>query len=465
MAKDIETLNKDIETNVRQANEITEKAEADAREITDEESLAIDALLATVEGLKGELKAAEEKAAKNQERKDKIAAAVKEINAPRVRISNGQIPNADPDKPNVRVKGYHALYGSLKAFDNVESAYRCGHYFRALAGSHSSKMWCRNHGLNIYAANSEGSDSLGGVLVPPEFTGNIIILRENYGVFRKECKVIPMARDVYEWPRRVNGVTVYWAGENGALTESDATFDMVQLVAQKLTALSLMSVELEDDALVNMADYIIDEFAYGFSKEEDAAGFNGDGTSAHGGFTGVVTKFNNNYSTAPLQGAYAAASGHHTFGTFDNTDLTGFMGTLPQYAHDGAKFYCSQTFHDVVFQRLAAVAGGNTIQTLSGEFKPAYLGHEIVISQQLPMGANTNYSNTAVCLFGRLDMACAMGERKGIEARRSDDRYFELDQVGLKATERVCFNAHDVGTLASASTPLAGPVVALMGTT
>jgi HK97 family phage major capsid protein len=60
--------------------------------------------------------------------------------------------------------------------------------------------------------------------------------------------------------------------------------------------------------------------------------------------------------------------------------------------------------------------------------------------------------------FGDLSLAARMGERRGIRVKTSDDRYFEYDQIGIQATERVDVNVHDVGDATTA-----GPIVALIG--
>ena len=60
-----------------------------------------------------------------------------------------------------------------------------------------------------------------GFLVPDEFQNDLIDLREKFGVFRQNAKIVPMASDTRTDPRRVNGVTAYFVGESTAATLSD----------------------------------------------------------------------------------------------------------------------------------------------------------------------------------------------------------------------------------------------------
>jgi len=56
--------------------------------------------------------------------------------------------------------------------------------------------------------------------------------------------------------------------------------------------------------------------------------------------------------------------------------------------------------------------------------------------------------------FGDLRLASAMGERRQMTIRRSAERYFDSDQLGILSTERIDIVNHDMG---SATVP--GPLV------
>lgn len=333
-------------------------------------------------------------------------------------------------------------------------AYKIGQFCRAaLFGREDAVEWCRNNGVSLQKAQGEGVNSAGGVLVPEEMMASIIVLRETYGIFRRECRVVPMARDTLNWPRRVGGLTAYFVGENTALTESAATFDNVNLTAKKLAALTKISTEIAEDAVVNIADYIVNEVAYAFAKQEDACGFNGDGTSTYGGIRGLTTiAVDGNHNA----GKYVSASGHTTFATIDATDITGTMALLPQYALPNARFYISQTGFAATFERLIATLGGNRLDVIDGKIVYRYLGFPIVISQQLPL-VTSSLANKAMMFFGDLSLAAAMGERRGVTIRRLDERFADSDQIGIMGTERFDINVHDMGDNNNA-----GPLVSLV---
>jgi len=351
-------------------------------------------------------------------------------------------------------------YGKLVAFKGTtaeDDAYLSGMFIRAtLFKNEQAAEWCRNNGLGVHLkAQSEGTNTAGGFLVPTQFETAIIDLREEYGMFRQNCRMVPMGSDSMTIPRRSGGVTAYFVGENAAITESQKSWDQISLSAKKIGALSRMSTELAEDAVINIADDLAQEMAYAFASLEDDCGWNGTGSSAYGGITGCRVKIIDGTHTAS---AKDAATNHDTFAEIDASDLATVMAALPKYAERNAKWYCSQPAWALVFQRLMAASGGVTIGELSGG-KPrrAYLGYEVVIDQKLPTSTG-DLSDVAMLFFGDLSLSTRMGERRGVRVKTSDDRYFEYDQIGIQATERVDINVHDLGDNTDA-----GPLIALIG--
>lgn len=353
------------------------------------------------------------------------------------------------------------LYSTMKAFKDrrtpngrviraEDAAYATGMWLKASIWNHQSALdWCLQRGIST-KAQSEGVDSAGGFLVPEEMMRGIIDLREQYGVFRQEAQVVPMSRDTVNWPRRSGGVTAYFIGENQAVTESQATWDNVQLTAKKLGILTRFSTEIEEDAVISIADWLTNEMAYAFASKEDDCGFNGDGGSSFGGIVGLSQKA---ISAACAGSAHTAATGHFLYGLLDMTDITSTMAILPNYALANAKFYMSQTCFAACFERLIAAAGGNTTDTLNGVIDYRFLGFPIRITQKLSLSALT-ITGTMMFAFGDLRLAAAMGDRRQVTVRRSNERFFDADQVGMMATERADIVCHDTGTAT-----VAGPIV------
>jgi HK97 family phage major capsid protein len=415
--------------------------------------------------LTNEIKALDAKIADieaHEKRREESAALVAKLEEPAGRQTTPGTPAATNHAASgaFKIPATARRAGSLKAFKGPDAeyrAYKAGLWARAvLFNDQRAAHKCGNHGILIQNAMGTNSNPDGGYLVPDELSQAIIDLREVYGVFRRECRVWPMGGDTLMIPRRTGGITIGLVGENpsSAISQSTPTFDQVQLVAKKFGGLSLLSSEIAEDAVIDLADWIANEFAYAFANFEDTAGFTGDGTSTYGGIRGLTNLF---AEANGLAGSVLATAGDDTFAEVIAEDVSSLMGKLPAYARPNAKFYCSATCADIVFGRIAALAGGNTTQTLRDGLGLSYLGYPIVISQALPSSTSQLTDGSVMFLFGDLSKSSALGDRRMVKVFPSEHRYMDTDQIGIRGLERIDIVNHDVGT-----TSAAGPIVALL---
>lgn len=461
-------LRDDYAHEVKSAGDILKKAKAEDRAATTEEmvewgehtdkakglSTAIEALEATARLTEEQLESEKrlQEIGKTMEVKPRTTPAIPSRETRRIEGSDGTLDFEND--PTFRRCGRTIAFSDDRR--GQVAAFRSGMWIRAMfARDEKARRWCINNDVESRAL-SEGAGTAGGVLVPDELNQAIISLRESYGVFRQESEVIPMGRDVMEIPRDTGDLTATFSGENTALTESDPTFNNVTLTAKKLGILTRFSSELDEDAIIDIADYVARKMAWAFAYKEDLVGFMGEGTAGHGGISGIAKIFDDDNT---LAGAMDATSATDTFGEVDAEDIAKLMGLIPAYAAQNAKFYCSRMAAEVIFGRIQTIGGGNTIETLSGQLRRVYLGHQIVESQVLASSTGT-INNSHMCLFGDLRMSSTLGDRRGISVKTSEDRYFELDQIAIKATERFALVNHDYGDGTNA-----GPIVALIGNT
>jgi HK97 family phage major capsid protein len=451
----LQQLRDELNHKARCLQDLKDKTDKENRQFTAEEIKVWDKTEAELKSLKEEI----ESVKAHIERVAKLEEFKQELSNTSTAPVRGQPENGNPaTPPNFATPKRHGALRSFKGPDADQKAYRSGVWARAvLYGDQSARVRGEAMGLfdnHLRNALSEGTDSAGGVLVPEEFSQAIIDLRESYGVFRQQCQVVPMGSDTLTVPRRAGGVTAYFVGEGSTITDSDPSWNQVRLTDKKLGALTKLSSEVASDAFISLADWLANEMAYAFALKEDQCGFTGDGTSTYGGITGLGAIF---VASSSLTGAVDAASGHDTFAEIDASDLALLMAKLPEYARMNAKWYCSAVAMDMVFGRLMAAAGGNTIQNMMGGYGRSYMGYPIVVSQVLPTSTG-DLSDVPMLYFGDLAKAATMGDRRGISVFPSDHRYMELDQVAVRATERFDINVHDYGT-----TSAAGPIVALVG--
>ena len=420
-----------------------------------EQKSAIEGYEAEGDELDAKIKALEAQEAMAQRISDKRAGlnVSEKRSAPAMSVTSMPTVHAEAKSESI----FHRS-GSLKAFENSskgeKDAYQSGQFIRAICGNEKAQRYCKENGIEYRAALGEGSSSIGGALVPTPLENSILQYREQHGVVRKNARVWPMNENTLYIPKRSTSLTATYTAENAALTESEPTFSQVQLVAKKLGVLTLVSSELSEDSVISIADYVAQDIGWAFALKEDSDVFNGDGSSSAGSITGITTYVIDGSHTASVQTAAAAAT---TFASTTIADIYGMMAKLPQYANANAKFFCSKACADMVFRRLAATSSGNTTMTLSNGINQTFLGYEIVTTQVLPT-AQTSQAGVAYILFGDLDQTIVVGERRGITLATSKDRYFEYDQVAIKATQRWTAKASNDGDNTNA-----GGMVALVG--
>ena len=427
--------------------DLSDKLAAEDREHTEEE-------LATQNRLKAELDSLGPKIADEE----KIQNQIKELaNKPGATFhvggpENHQLSDQVKKPDSIRIPVGYGTVKNFKGEDARLNAYKSGQFILASMGNAKSAQWCRDHGVEVLSQN-EGTNTAGGYLVPPEMATAIIDLREQYGVFRRNCAKFPMSRDTLTINRRSGGLTAYWVAEEGAYTDSSKSWNQVDLVAKKLTALTYWSNELSEDSVLSLADDLANEMAYAFALKEDQCGFVGDGTSTYGGILGVINRFaTGSYAGSVFQ---SPTAGHSLYSALTLSDFHGVTALLPLYARPRAKWYMSQAAFSTACERLMYAGGGNTVSTIGGGTGPSFLGFPVEISQVMNTTL-TSQTSTYVLFFGDLSMAACMGTRRDITVDTSNQVRWTQDQMAIKASQRFDIVVHDTGSALAA-----GPVVCL----
>lgn len=400
------------------------------------------------------------------------------------------VPNdhSGDDRVWATAKRYNALTCFKESEEGYRKAYRFGMWCLANATKCSQQFaapwaldYCEKHGIGLVKVlddevrgktTRENNPTSAGFLVPDEFENDLIDLREQYGVFRKYAKKVPMTSDTRSDPRRRGGVTAYWVGESQSTSYSDKTWDRVRLTAKKLMALTRISNEINEDAVINLGDDYAKEIVYAFANKEDQAGFNGAGTSTYGGVVGACQALLNVDPTiANVLGLrVATGTGYATsYGSIVLADFNAVVGLLPEFAdNDNCCWFVHRTFWGSVMQKLASAAGGNRISEIeTGARQKMFLGYPVTVAQVMP---KTPAVNQVVALLGDLSMAASFGDRRATTLQFSDvaDNAFIQDEIVIRGTERIDINVHDVGesSAGTARDPVmgltAGPIVGLI---
>lgn len=314
------------------------------------------------------------------------------------------------------------------------------------------------------------NNTTGGVLVPDDIEQALIDLKEERGAARALLPVLPMMNDTKKVRRSTGGLTVYAPGEGGTITQSDPTFDFVQLIAQKMATLTAIPNELIHDSAINFGDHIAREIAYAFADKEDECLFNGDGTSRYFGFTGIAAKFRQVLEDAggtwgadnsKLAGLVVGSG--NAYSELKLADFETVIGRAPSYVYKMSPRWAmhSAFYWSVVVPLIRAAGGTSMVEVSNGVRVPALHGFPVEFVNVMPAVE----ANAQVCaLFGAFGEGAKMGEVTGsMSIARSSERYFDQDMDAIRGLQRVSVLVHDVGNYAAtAAERKPGPIVGLV---
>ena len=426
-------------------------AEGDAEPMSEEQEASLRSLSERADKLRSRIELLRSIEAKSLEMR-----AVIERGAPAKAIEQKSTEESAVEKRTVYAVPSH---GPLKAFRSAEAAYRAGMHIKGFVfGDAEARRWCHDHGVES-RAQAGGVNSLGGVLTSPEMSTEIVRLVEEYGQYPQYARRVTMPSDTLVYARRTSGLAARAVGENAEITQSDVTFDNIELTAKIYGILNRVPNSLLEDSIIDLADAMAVETAQAFAEVFDEAGFIGAGEDKYHKTEGICTKIlRAEHSKSVVS---STASTEDTFATLTMKNFTDCVAALPMYARRQAAWYISPAGWGSAMLRLAmlpggsAAPGGNNSDNVAAGFGERFLGYPVRLVHAMHSDL-ADSSGKVAALFGDLSQAAYFGERRVISVRTLSERYAEFDQTATWATTR---NAIAVANLGS--TAKAGPVIAL----
>ena len=366
-----------------------------------------------VNELDAEFKSLEEKRMSLQAVQDKLdaAKAAKAIPETSSMVEPAQIEDSVKEDKQVipaRVKNQR-----VKHFASAEDAYISGMYLAALGGNARAK--------EFLAAQSIGTDSLGGFTVPDPLSDALINLIEDRGTARQKSQRIVMSADTWSVPKVAGQATIYYPNEAASITDSSVSFSQVQLTAKKLAALVKMSTEVTEDSILDMLSVVVDSIAYSIALEEDKNLFNGVAGGVNtSGIAGDASVDDTNVASVSALAL---------------TDLTACSAGIgnPIIGAVNEWYMSPVVFHGAVRDLLNA-AGNNSMRELEEGQRPTLLGYPVNLVSCLP---SAPASGELVAVFGDLRLGAYFGDRRALNFKTLNELYAENDQIGVVATERI----------------------------
>lgn len=287
-------------------------------------------------------------------------------------------------------------------------------------------------------ASDSPDDSGAGLLIPTELMTEVLRLKEEYGVARREMRYLPFGGpgNTRTIPALGSSVSINWTGEGARKKSSQPKFSLVTQTLKKLTGMCPLTEEILEDTALPLTPLIAELFAEAITAEEDAQFFAGDGTV----WTGIL----NNGSVTKVQ----QTSGGVTNITAD--DLLDLKNAVPASVRKAGKYYLHSTVLAYV-QKLKGTDDHYIWKESPSESQPGTIwGRPYELVDSMP-DATEVVNGDKYVIYGDLKKGCIYGDKGAIRVKLLEEATItdtddetnlnlaEQDMVAMRVSQRVGF--------------------------
>ncbi len=304
-------------------------------------------------------------------------------------------------------------------------------------------------------ALSEGTDTAGGFIVPPDVQAEMLARAAQMSVMRQNCRVVTTNRDILRYPavapnagtyNGVSGGSIYssgfvggWVGETPAFSDTDPAFKTLDIPIRKLRVATRLSNDFISDAAVNILAWLAQNGAENMALTEDQGLINGDGSALQP--TGLL---NVGISTVDVEGTTSNTISNTTADLGSGGKLITLSYTIPAQYASRAKWIMRRTVEGKIRKLISGAgnflwppyAGSGFASTQGAEL----LGFGVLHSDWMPDdGTDAN----KVVYLGDLSNYI-VAQRTQITSVVLRERYADSDQTALILFERLGGNSYNV---------------------
>jgi len=282
---------------------------------------------------------------------------------------------------------------------------------------------------------TETDNAQGYYLVPTEYYAEIMALPIKYGIARRDCRMVPMARARLTVPNLATRPTTQWIAPRVDLAYREKnvtkpTLGLTTLDACKQCKIVVFEEELIADATPPIVEFVRNLMVEAFLYGEDDALFNGNGGN---GITGILGTAGVN--TVPM------GAGNISFANINADDLLDMQDVLPDGVEKGGKYY----FHKNTLTHIRKLKDiqGQYIWNAPANNAPGTIwGYPYETVPTMPDNGDSA-PDTSFVVFGDLKKCVLFGDRQNLQVKLLEEATIdgtnlaEFDLIGLRFVERL----------------------------
>lgn len=296
-------------------------------------------------------------------------------------------------------------------------------------------------------ALSEGTEALGGVLVPPDVQAEILARTAQMAVMRRICRIVTTTRDQVRFPAVTanstsgslysSGFVGTWATETPAFSETDPSFESFEIAVKKIRVATKMSNDWLADSGGNMIAFLAQNGAENMALVEDDGLI--AGTGANNTPVGIL---NSGIATADVEGSSSDTISNTTTNAGSAPKITALQYLVPAQYESGSTWLMRRAIEGDV----RALVDGNGrpywLETPASGFAAtprSIAGYPVYNSDSVP---NDGTNGNKVMVFGNFSNYIVV-QRQAITTTVLRERFADTDQTGIILSERIgggCWN-------------------------
>lgn len=398
---------------------LTDKAEAEDRDLTADEQAKFAALKEQSTGLKARIDRAQALELEEAGLSKEAAAPARGEGSVELKPKASLRVEENIDKDDKR--GFNSLGDYAKAVFQAAGAQRSG-------GVLDKRLAPLAAAPGTYGNEAVGAD--GGFLVPPEFSRSVMTLSLEEQSLLALSDNMPVEGNSMSIPKDEttpwgsNGVRAYWQSEGAAATATKPVFGRTDLKLKKLMALVPMSEELMADATALNA-YLTPNMARSIRWKTDEALLFGTGAGTPlGAFVG------NAAITVDKESGQAA-------NTLQPANLAKMLARLMPGSYGRSVWLLNNDVLPALFTLSLGnypiyLPAGAPVGGIQGSPYGSLLGRPIIVTQHAK-----SFSSAGDVMLVDMSHYQAITKAGGIETATSMHLYFDADAVAFRATFRI----------------------------
>lgn len=262
--------------------------------------------------------------------------------------------------------------------------------------------------------------------LPAEYAAEVVELVSDYGQARKYCTVYPLSAGEVKLPKLKTSPAFGLIALSGAVTEKSPQIEFVTFSAKKWGGLVILPIEIDDDSVVPMGQFIARYSAREMAKIEDVVVFTADGSGTYDSLNGVLKQ----QDAAATRVVLAATK--TAYSDLALANARAMRAKVAAAALGRSAYYFHPSFEQLFSTFNTA---GDKPYVANGVNGASLDGFPIRWIDSFPAYDTAANANKVFGAFGDMSFTY-LGVRGGMRFDASRDAKFTTDELAIRALER-----------------------------